>query len=559
MRRRALQNALLIGVCLLFIGSSVWGLMLQQKHERLVDYFYRGSHWNIHQLLLDSQRFLYELKLYRGGVGSMEALSLEYDLFWNRIDIFLVSEETRVVRGQLGLAEIANELFDELKSIEPQMDAGTLVEGPELDRLQRRLGAASKRLEQVSRVVLTGEEREASVTEIRRNMLLLQVWQLTLLVAGVLLVGALVRANMLNRRQARTDPLTRLGNRLALHEQLDLSLGRGGLVALVILDLKRFKQVNDQLGYQVGDRLLQVVADKLTRWPHGHAFRLGGDEFACVIEDCPDAHACRSRAEELLALLAFDFRTRESSFQLRCRLGLALTEEGDTRDSLIDHTILALNQAKGGQQGDLVQFSLAMLGQLQQRHQQVWRLQRWLEQGSVMPLAIHLEPMVAAHHSPLAMRLTLSWHNGESCPLTWLEESGLLEEVMAHVLAQAYTMTPLPLLLGMSKTQLARLLRSTLIHLASGRIIVGLPFLAKEDPELKALVLRADLMLALEEVGSATMSLARGGWPLVYWTPCRTSEEEAAALQPLVQALGLTTLWPARLREVTRPASGLQA
>ncbi|MFM4649967.1 hypothetical protein [Aeromonas bivalvium] len=220
---------------------------------------------------------------------------------------------------------------------------------------------------------------------------------------------------------------------------------------------------------------------------------------------------------------------------------------------------MALNQAKGGQQGDLVQFSLAMLGQLQQRHQQVWRLQRWLEQGSAMPLAIHLEPMVAAHHSPLAMRLTLSWHNGESCPLAWLEESGLLEEVMAHVLAQAYTMTPLPLLLGMSKTQLARLLRSTLIRLASGRIIVGLPFLTKEDPELKAMVLRADLMLALEEVGSATMSLARGGWPLVYWTPCRTSEEEAVALQPLVQALGLTTLWPARLREVTRPASSLQA
>jgi diguanylate cyclase len=59
-------------------------------------------------------------------------------------------------------------------------------------------------------------------------------------------------------------------------------------------------------------------------------------------------------------------------------------------------------------------------------------------------------------------------------------------------------------------------------------------------------VLRAGLVLALEEVGSATLALARGGWPLAYWTPCREGEEEAAALQPLVQAIGLKTLRPAR-------------
>lgn len=560
MKSRSLQNPLLIGVCLLFIGSSIWGLMLQKKHERLVDYFYRGSHWNIHQLLLDSQRFLYELKLYRAGVGDMASLSLEYDLFWNRIDVFLVSDETQVVRGQLGLGDIASDLFADLKLIESQMDAGKLVEGPELDRMQKHLVACTKRLEQISRVVLTGEAREASITQIRRNMLLLQAWQLTLLVAGVLLVAALVRANVLNRRQARTDPLTQLGNRLAMHEQLDVSLSRAPLVALVILDLKRFKFVNDQLGYQVGDRLLQVVANKLAAWPHGYAFRLGGDEFACVLDNCPDEGRCLARAEELIALLAFEFRTRESSFQLACRLGLALAPRGEDRDMLIDHCILALNQTKGGELGDLVQFSRAMLGQLQLRHNRVRGLQIWLERGQGMPLTLDLEPMMEVrHHQPVAMRLTLRWGQGEPCSLNWLEESGLLEEVLSRVLAQAHTMTPQPLLLGLSKAQLVRLLRSSLLTLTQGRIIAGLPYLARDDAELKKQVIGAGLLLALEEVGSATMALARDGWPLAYWTPRREGEEEAAVLQPLVHAIGLKTLRPARLRDVSQASEDLQA
>ncbi|WP_412840360.1 diguanylate cyclase domain-containing protein, partial [Aeromonas dhakensis] len=70
-------------------------------------------------------------------------------------------------------------------------------------------------------------------------------------------------------------PLTRLGNRRALQEQLSRALHAGEASALVVLDLKRFKQVNDLLGYQVGDRLLQTVADKLQQAHGSHAYRLG--------------------------------------------------------------------------------------------------------------------------------------------------------------------------------------------------------------------------------------------------------------------------------------------
>ena len=65
MTRRQRHNLLLAAISLLFLFSSVWGLLLQNRHEQLVDMFYRNTHWNISQVMLESQRFLYDLRLYR--------------------------------------------------------------------------------------------------------------------------------------------------------------------------------------------------------------------------------------------------------------------------------------------------------------------------------------------------------------------------------------------------------------------------------------------------------------------------------------------------------------
>ncbi|MGL4775154.1 MAG: GGDEF domain-containing protein, partial [Aeromonas veronii] len=61
------QNLLLVAVSLLFLLSSGSSLYLQYRQEQLVDTFYRNVHWNISQVMLESQRFLYDLQLYRAG------------------------------------------------------------------------------------------------------------------------------------------------------------------------------------------------------------------------------------------------------------------------------------------------------------------------------------------------------------------------------------------------------------------------------------------------------------------------------------------------------------
>ncbi|MBG6603763.1 diguanylate cyclase [Pseudomonas aeruginosa] len=107
---------------------------------------------------------------------------------------------------------------------------------------------------------------------------------------------------------AYRDPLTGLGNRKAFDEQLGQALLRAGAggseLALLYLDLDRFKEVNDRFGHDVGDALLKAVAERVrsTLRQPDKAYRLGGDEFAVLLEDSQENNPQRL-AERLLAAL----------------------------------------------------------------------------------------------------------------------------------------------------------------------------------------------------------------------------------------------------------------
>jgi diguanylate cyclase (GGDEF)-like protein/PAS domain S-box-containing protein len=110
--------------------------------------------------------------------------------------------------------------------------------------------------------------------------------------------------------RALHDPLTGLPNRVLLLDRLESALARlrrhSSFLAVLYLDLDRFKTVNDNLGHEVGDRLLHVVARRLqdTLRPSDSVARLGGDEFAAILPDLHDAREARSIAERLLAAVA---------------------------------------------------------------------------------------------------------------------------------------------------------------------------------------------------------------------------------------------------------------
>lgn len=125
-------------------------------------------------------------------------------------------------------------------------------------------------------------------------------------------------------RRAREDPLTRLGNRRLLEEQAESLIARGKPFCLLIIDLNRFKAINDKYGHLAGDALLSAFAMRLRNGLRASdvAIRYGGDEFIVLLPcSLPEA---MQRARTLDAQLRGDYRLEYAQRQVRVSIGLSI-------------------------------------------------------------------------------------------------------------------------------------------------------------------------------------------------------------------------------------------
>jgi diguanylate cyclase (GGDEF)-like protein len=147
--------------------------------------------------------------------------------------------------------------------------------------------------------------------------------------------------------QARQDSLTGLANRRALHEHLAAALPSRA-VALLLIDLDRFKEINDTLGHAAGDELLVDVGERLTRHLGGPGFvaRLGGDEFAVVTADADDEELLRF-ADALGEVISTPFEIDGVRLHVSASIGLArASADGGDSGSLLRHADVAMYRAK---------------------------------------------------------------------------------------------------------------------------------------------------------------------------------------------------------------------
>ena len=161
-----------------------------------------------------------------------------------------------------------------------------------------------------------------------------------------------VAASEALRRQALYDSLTGLPNRRLLDEELHRTLNRdplpGETIALLVMDLDQFKEVNDALGHHVGDQLLRSIGDRLTReLSESLVARLGGDEFAVVLSGLVDEADARRVADRIRSTLAEPFVLEDVRLQSNASIGIALYPE-HARDvpTLIQRADVAMYMAK---------------------------------------------------------------------------------------------------------------------------------------------------------------------------------------------------------------------
>ncbi|MEP0872069.1 diguanylate cyclase [Trichocoleus desertorum AS-A10] len=164
------------------------------------------------------------------------------------------------------------------------------------------------------------------------------------------------RVDAMLRHQASHDHLTGLPNRLLLHERLSLALAhandQGRMIAVALLDLDRFKTINDSLGHTIGDRVLQEAAQRLSDClPEVDTIaRWGGDEFAVLMTEIRCAEDVLEVAQRILSAINTPFTSNHQDLHLTASIGVAFAPyDGEDAQTLLKHADTAMYHAK--QQG----------------------------------------------------------------------------------------------------------------------------------------------------------------------------------------------------------------
>ena len=189
---------------------------------------------------------------------------------------------------------------------------------------------------------------------------------------------------------AQFDSLTGLPNRTLFRDRLSQAMTRaergGTQLALMLLDLDRFKEINDTLGHRAGDRLLQAVADRLTSVLRtvDTVARLGGDEFTVIVEDVESAEAVALVAEKVVGALAKPFPLDDQEYFLTVSAGITMypSSPGDI-ETLIVNADVAMYDAKDKGKNNFQFYRAEMNAMKQERLSLEGQLRRAADRGEL--------------------------------------------------------------------------------------------------------------------------------------------------------------------------------
>ncbi len=255
--------------------------------------------------------------------------------------------------------------------------------------------------------------------------------QLLFLVLGTLgalmgTVAALKRRHDRHERAssaARFDALTGLQTRAAFKEELAglLEAARHGdtQVALLFIDLDRFKIVNDTYGHDIGDQLLQSIAARISGHGHGSDLvgRLGGDEFVLAISGYANTSAIAARARMLLATLGSPVQIEGKPIRIGASIGISVyPTDGDNVESLIKFADRAMYQVKSGGRNF---FTFSTDDMRQQRNRQLDVEGRLLNAMAAGEFSVRYQPQFDLRSQRLVgFEALLRWHNPELGEIT---------------------------------------------------------------------------------------------------------------------------------------------
>jgi diguanylate cyclase (GGDEF)-like protein/PAS domain S-box-containing protein len=247
--------------------------------------------------------------------------------------------------------------------------------------------------------------------------------------------------------QARHDSLTGLPNRAYFMELLEAALQdaseRSGSLAVLFIDLDRFKQINDILGHAMGDRLLKEVGQRLKRLltEDDLAGRMGGDEFTIVLTRQPDEQTAVLASQEFLNAFRAPHQIEDNELFVTASIGVSLyPRHGQSVAELLRHADLAMYHAKNSGKNDVVVFRAKDHTVSLERLRLENALRRALEHQEFELL---YQPVVGMNGKVEGLEALLTWRHpiyGSISPKQFIpiaEETGLIIDIGSWVIQRA--------------------------------------------------------------------------------------------------------------------------
>ena len=317
---------------------------------------------------------------------------------------------------------------------------------------------------------------------------------------------------------ARYDSLTNLPNRAMMRSMLDQALANADArrrgCALMIIDLDRFKQVNDTLGHPVGDKLLKKVAGRLTEvlGEDGQVGRLGGDEFEAILPGIEEESRLSELARRLIEQVSRPYKIEGHEIRIGTSVGIAVAVPGKTlAEGLIKDADVALYAAKADGRGTFRFFAQEMHALATERQILEKDLREALANDQ---LTLLYQPIVdSVSEEVVAFEALLRWHHPvrgllpPALVIPLAEESGLMPRIGDWVLRTACAEavkwpSHIRVAVNLSPVQFA--------DPALAATVTGTLAASQLDPERLELEINEAVFLADRKVTEATLTRLHG-------------------------------------------------
>jgi diguanylate cyclase (GGDEF)-like protein len=414
----------------LFVVSAVISIYQLRQIIQLLESPKSSTSWSVVQLQMEHRRFINSLQLYRlGGVKHSE-LMLRYDILWSRFPVLLEGQENAGFHNIKSARQLVRELFQEVQRIEPLLQA--------LPPSHEKFEQVIERLNMYSAPINTLVNKEFqrnSEFDKKTDFKLLQLQLIlsfaigALLISGSILIVMIVRENHINRYLANHDVLTGLPNRAGLREFIASLENNRRDYAIMVLDLNGFKSINDSYGHEYGDRILNVVAQRLNgQMRHcDYAVRLGGDEFAIVQTRVRSSEDCSGFAQRLINVIEkpMSLEDRECFVGTSIGISTALDSQDDWL-SILGQADTAMYQAKQESRCSSWQFFEGQMQLAKEREQHL--LSQFRDALENQQMSLFYQPILdLANDKVVGAEVQARW---EHPVYGWVEQAELVD--VAH-------------------------------------------------------------------------------------------------------------------------------